>query len=157
MLTSHNFTLPFFQDFKAGQLADLGTFLDCREYAANEVILRQGDLATHVYLIGRGALEVRHLPYDGPQMRVDRLGAGDVFGWSALLGRPNYSATVIAVEDCCLFRFTLDNLQTLCRTHHDTGVVLLENMARSVSSEPGERFEAVMRVLGRMMNCESNH
>ncbi len=157
MSTTSDLTHPLFQDFEDIQLDVLRPILECREYPARQVILRQGEPATHVYLIDRGVLEVRHLPYDGPQMSVDRLGAGDVFGWSALLGRPVYTATVVAIEDCCLYGITPANLQSLCRLHHDTGVVLLEKMARSVSNEPGGRYEAVLRVLGSMMKCETNH
>lgn len=157
MTNATDLAYPLFQDFKDIQLDVLRSVLECREYPARRVILRQGEPATHVYLIGRGALEVRHVPYDGPQMSVDRLGAGDVFGWSALLGRPVYTATVAAVADCCLYAITLEKLQSLCRLHHDTGVVLLENMARSVSKEPDGRYEAVLRVLANMMNCDTTH
>jgi CRP-like cAMP-binding protein len=157
MLNHNDLDLPIFQEFHDRQLDDLRPVLECREYPANQVILRQGDAAKHVYLVGRGVLEVRHLPYDGPQMRLDRLQEGDVFGWSALLGRATYTATVVTLEESCLYAITLGDLQSLCRFHHDTGVVLLEKMARSVSNQPGVRFKAVMRVLERMMNCEPNH
>jgi CRP-like cAMP-binding protein len=78
---------PFLKGFEPSYIEALARIAKSARYAADHVILQQGEESTHLYLItsGRVALEIsgRDQPF-----RVDTLGAGEEFGWSWALGNP---------------------------------------------------------------------
>jgi CRP-like cAMP-binding protein len=58
-----------------------------RRLPHGEVVLRQGDPATCLFLVSAGAVRLSSVTRDGREVVVALLGTGDVFGESALLGR----------------------------------------------------------------------
>jgi len=69
-----------------------------RKYAANEVIVEQGEEAVDFYLIHGGTIQVLK---DGAQVRT--LARWDYFGERALLTKERRSATCRAIEPCTCF------------------------------------------------------
>ena len=103
-----------------------------------------------------GDVEIFHKPDDAPQISVGKLSAGGVFGWSSILGRDVYSSTVLALTDCSLYRMRAFELQKFCELHHETGVVLLEKIARSVAKQPAQIHDQIMGMIQLAMNCRDN-
>jgi hypothetical protein len=67
---------------------------------AGEVIIRQGDLADHFYVIADGRVEVTQTPASGGQAQVLREeGEGEFFGEIGLLSNVPRTATVTAITD----------------------------------------------------------
>jgi CRP/FNR family cyclic AMP-dependent transcriptional regulator len=60
-----------------------------RRLAHGQVVVRQGDADDTLYLVTAGAVRVASVTPDGREIVVALLGTGDVFGESALLGRPS--------------------------------------------------------------------
>jgi CRP/FNR family transcriptional regulator, cyclic AMP receptor protein len=77
------------------------------EFSAGQVIFRQGDPGSHVYVIKSGTVEVVTEKPDGSAEVADRLGPGDHFGDVALLRRnlPRRS-TVRTVTEAHIFRIS---------------------------------------------------
>lgn len=83
-----------------------------RDYAPDEVIIRQGDPGHAAYLVVRGAVEVT-VDEAGGSRRLDLLGPEAIFGEMALIdGRPR-SATVRAVQPTACLIITRDVLDTV--------------------------------------------
>lgn len=77
------------------RLARLGTMVD---FAADEVILQEGDEATELGILISGRLALRTLvPERGP-VTILSVEPGDVFGWSAILPATRAQSTVVATE-----------------------------------------------------------
>jgi CRP-like cAMP-binding protein len=76
-------------------LARLAGYMVPLEFAAGDVICREGDPADGLYIVVRGALGV-HVTEDGVERRVNAIGPGHYLGELALLVDQNRSATIRA-------------------------------------------------------------
>ncbi len=152
-----NINLEIFKGFTDAQLVELKTILTSCQYSTGEVIIRQNEQASDLFIVISGEVEIYHRPYDGSVLTVGRISSGGVFGWSAILGRKKYSSTVTALRDCILYRIPGRKLQSFCEHHHETGVVLLEKMALSVAQQPAQIHEQIMKILQSAMEYRTDN
>jgi NADH dehydrogenase len=85
-------------------------------FAAGEVIVREGELATRFYIITEGAVEVVQQGPSGSEAPLRRLGPGGYFGEIALLGGGYRTATVRALTDTLALSIARQDFNTLA-TH----------------------------------------
>ncbi len=156
-MNKEEINIEIFKGFTEDQLIELKTILTPCHYSNGEVIIRQNQRAEDLFIVINGEVEIRHRPYDGPVLTVGKISSGGVFGWSAILGRSDYSSTVTAMADCVLYRINGRKLQGFCEHHHETGVVLLEKMALSVAQQPAQIHEQIMKLLQFAMECPNNY
>jgi putative ABC transport system ATP-binding protein len=87
--------VPLFADVEIESLELFVPVMLTREYAAGELLFRQGDFSSDVYLVTRGDTVIR-IEQDGCVVATDHVTAGSCVGeMAALTGKPR-SATVIA-------------------------------------------------------------
>lgn len=98
------------------------------------VVFEQGDPAIHLYLLIEGSVDILYKPYDAPAIAITRVKAGDVFGWSAIAGQRVYTSGAACRVKCEAIRIRGDALRKLCIQHPQTGEILLDRLAESVSS-----------------------
>jgi len=97
-------------------------------------MFEQGDPAIYLYLIIEGSVDILFKPYDGPEITITTVKAGGVFGWSAITGNAIYSSGASCVEKCEALRISGNSLRELCIQHPETGSILLDRLAESVSA-----------------------
>jgi CRP/FNR family transcriptional regulator, cyclic AMP receptor protein len=97
------------------------------------VIFEQGDRAEYLYLILDGIVAIEYKPYDGPKIIVTHLHAGDVFGWSSVVGGETYTTSIVSESAVEAIRIRGAELIELCKEHHDAGCAILEKLAEIVS------------------------
>jgi voltage-gated potassium channel len=84
--------VPLFAHLSASEIADIMRLLRARTIEAGEVLVRRGDVASSMYFITGGEVEI-----ELPNQRV-RLADGTFFGEIALLHRTKRSGTVTATR-----------------------------------------------------------
>ncbi|MCP4617170.1 MAG: cyclic nucleotide-binding domain-containing protein [Bradyrhizobium sp.] len=84
--------VPLFSHLGAAEIADIMRLLRAQTIEAGEVLVRRGDVASSMYFITAGEVEI-----DLPNQRV-RMSDGTFFGEIALLRRTNRSGTVTATR-----------------------------------------------------------
>ena len=89
-------SIPLFQELEPAQIELLKPLFEKFSCAPDVVIFEQGSPANYLYLLIKGEVAIRYKPYDGPPITLTRLRAGDVFGWSAVIGSPNYTSSIIS-------------------------------------------------------------
>lgn len=125
---------PLFRDLSAADLKIIAPLFSVRTYPAEAIIFEQGETADNLYLLANGEVILRYKPYDGEPITLNRLKAGGVFGWSAVLGNTTYSSSVICAESCDVLFISGPGLRLLLEKHPQTGRILLDQLARAVSS-----------------------
>ena len=156
MLQTDPLNLKMFDGFSPAELEDLKKIIECVQFYAGSEILRQNQRATNMYIVVSGDVEIFHKPDDAPHISVGKLSSGGVFGWSSILGKDVYTSTVLALTDCSLYRMRAVELQRFCELHHETGVVLLEKIARSVAKQPAQIHDQIMEMIHLAMNCRDD-
>jgi voltage-gated potassium channel len=84
--------VPLFSHLSATEIADIMRLLRARTIEGGEILVRRGDVASSMYFIAAGEVEI-----ELPNRRV-RLSDGTFFGEIALLQRANRSGTVTALR-----------------------------------------------------------
>jgi len=114
------------------QIAD---FLSLTEFKQGAIILAEGDVGDYMYIIRSGTVEVytrlmsdqdgaKSVDGDEEQLLLATLHDGDFFGEQALLTNERRNATVIAVTDVQLLRFSKPDLEAILRRYPRVGELL---------------------------------
>lgn len=128
-------TMPF-QVVSNGMLRRIAALGRRASYDRGEVIYDAGDVADDIYIIVSGRIE--HALEPGAQARrpVKILGAGDVFGWAALLEKyPHRLAKAVCQEATEIIRISGDELLRMLETDPDAGDVVMSRFATMITGD----------------------
>jgi voltage-gated potassium channel len=128
--------VPLFSHLTASEIADIMRLLRARTIEQNEVLVRRGDLATSMYFITAGEVEI-----ELPNQRV-RLSDGTFFGEIALLHKTKRSGTVTAMRKTRLlvldaqdFHSLIERMPTLAAHVQETAKARLEETGDLATAE----------------------
>ncbi|MCA9174855.1 MAG: protein kinase [Planctomycetales bacterium] len=110
------------QGLRGKCLRQMATRLKVREFAPNELLIREGETSQGLFVLLEGVVEIR----GGESRLIDRSGAGAVLGEISLLTGAKCTANVIAVEPVRALLLSTIDYQTLCHDHSELEVVLGE-------------------------------
>lgn len=133
-----------------------------RRLPHGEVVIRQGDATTCLFLIAAGVVRLSSVTRDGREIVVALLGAGEVFGECALLGRASavearaIGETVVVSLPVPLLRDVLQHhpataeelLRLVASRLHRTARALGEALAGDVSTRLSRRLQDLAEVHG---------
>jgi small-conductance mechanosensitive channel len=146
----------------ADDIRRLAEMSEQRMYAPGEVIVRQGDESSELYIIERGEVTVTVRRQNGEtELDLARLGPGKFFGEMALVTGDKRQATVRAVSACELLAVGREAMQRILEKTPDLAerisAVLAERQAAldvrasaSVGREHAETQERKDQLLGRI-------
>ena len=122
-----------------------------RVYAANEVIITEGERGRDIFLLRHGAVRVTgsaELEQGGAiHPGFSDLGAGELFGEGGLLPDTRRAATVSAVTDCELAVVDGERLLTFFETHPAAGYRFMLSMYAQAASRLGQTNRRLLKVL----------
>ena len=139
--------IPLFQDLDSTQIDLLKPLFEQYTCPANTVVFEQDAPATYLYLLIKGEVAIRYKPYDGPTITLTHLRVGDVFGWSAVVGSPHYTSSIISETEVEAIRIRGDHLLKLSSDAPETGKVVMDRLARVVSPRWGNAQAQVQSLL----------
>ena len=91
--------------------------LDARVVHSGEVLMRQGDVADGLYIVGSGRLQVLIERDDGSQEVINEVGRGALVGEMALLTDSPRSATITALRDSHVLFLSSDAFARVVQAH----------------------------------------
>jgi ATP-binding cassette subfamily B protein len=129
--------IPIFANVDESQLAAIATRFVTERYPRGKRIIEEGDPGDKLYIIVRGAVEVRKRGPDGEERLVAMLEDGDVFGEIALLEDVPRIATVVTRTPCLMLTLGRQPFEQILATAPDLRIVF-EQMAaaRRREAEP---------------------
>lgn len=140
---------PLFQDLGSADLKIIAPFFHARAYPEGAIIIEQGEPAACLYLLTEGEAVIRYKPYDGDPINLNRIKAGGVFGWSAVLGSETYSSSVVCNTRCEVLVVCGKDLRELQENHPQTGHIILDRLARAVSSRWTDAQQQVKSMINK--------
>lgn len=121
-----------FDQLSEAELEVLANLCRPRQFAAGEVIFRQGDLGDSLYVIAAGEVEVSREERSGVPLAV--LPPGACFGEMALIDREDRSATARARTAVTVLQLTAEGITTFRSYSRDGFTFIVINVARVLSS-----------------------
>ena len=96
------------------------------------LLFQEGDRATHFYILLKGRVKLT-IGEDGHTVyRVDK--PGEVFGWSSLVGREQYSATAECREPTKLLRVDVKELHQIFDREPGNGRIFYRHLAATLGN-----------------------
>jgi CRP/FNR family transcriptional regulator, cyclic AMP receptor protein len=120
---------PFLKGFKAEHLELLAANALPAHFQAGEVIFREGEMANRFYLVTQGAIVLETYTKDRGSSVVDKIGAGEVLGWSWLFPPYYWRLDAKAVEASNAVFFYGTRLRQEAEHDHDLGYELMRRVA----------------------------
>jgi CRP/FNR family cyclic AMP-dependent transcriptional regulator len=114
-------------------LTHLAATLTVQTPESGEVVFREGDDASAMYVVLRGEMEVLKKSKRGTEARVALLGPSDWFGEMSIVDIQPRSATVRALAPSRLLRITAADLDALYRYDLRSYSLIVLNLARELS------------------------
>jgi CRP-like cAMP-binding protein len=117
---------PFLRDLTPP--VQLGIAFRRVDVPARSKICSQGGVAIYLYCLLEGGISLQYKPYDGPRITLTRLHAGDVFGWSAVIGNPTYTSDAVSTTAVHALRVRGAALREMSAQHPAVGAQILEKL-----------------------------
>ncbi len=108
-----------------------------RQAKAGTLIDVQGQPAEKFYILQSGRYAVILDVDIGVARRsymVTTLGPGQMFGWSAMVGNPTYTASGKALTDCTVLEFDAKELNNMFEDDPRLGYAVMKGVARTIAS-----------------------
>jgi CRP-like cAMP-binding protein len=118
-------------------------------YRDGDVIYRQGELGTCMYVVQQGEVEMLHRRGD-KEFSLAVLGPGEFFGERALFDRDVRLATVRAVGDATVLTLEKGNLMRQMHEEPSVAFALMEQMAKRLRTLE----QALIRVGSELTDLE---
>lgn len=131
-----------FEGFDNEVVEEMVTTMESASYQTDDVVFKKGDSAEYFYVLQSGTL---NLYMGDTQATCVAIKAGEAFGWSSLVGREHYSATVECVEPCQLFKFNRERLDRILRQYPSTGLVFYKRLAGLVGERVIKCYQEMTR------------
>ncbi|MCC6605154.1 MAG: cyclic nucleotide-binding domain-containing protein [Anaerolineae bacterium] len=130
-----------FDTFTETQLQLVAALCESQTYQTGDVLLRENDQTTEMYVIARGGVEVIMNPTfvsndvtEGEMVVLTELRQGQVFGEVALVDQGMRSATIrVSQANTVLLRIARKRLMQLCDTYPELGYKLMKNLAADLA------------------------
>ncbi len=116
--------LEFFSGFSPVALSKLIETADQRSYLRGDMVFREDDEATDLYVVRTGRVAISNRSPDGRESVLALMGPGDLFGEMALFDDQGRSAGARALEESQVVSIPFDAL----RTHFDEDAGALWNV-----------------------------
>lgn len=113
-------------------MKELSTFIDALDqlvFPAGTIVMKQGDQGEHMYFVLDGQARARR-----GSMDVARLGPGDHFGETTILGVPMHTTTVQAESILRLARLSRSRFLLLATNHPRVALHIVEALATTLAS-----------------------
>lgn len=121
--------LSIFSALDKKDVEDLIKVSEEKEFAKDDVVIREGERGNSIFIIGFGSVEVV-LPWRGEKtLHLTTLHKGEYFGEVALFEKPSRrSATVIATERCVMLEIDGAKFLTLSKSHPEIVMEIIETV-----------------------------
>lgn len=108
-----------------------------REFADNELVFRQGAPAETFYLVGDGLIVIEIPAIEGPPLELQRLGRGELLGWSWLIPPYRWNFQARAEGSTRVLVFDGRAIRARCEQDPRLGYAVFKRFAQLMS----ERLE----------------
>jgi CRP-like cAMP-binding protein len=104
-----------------------------REYNAGEVLFREGESGSEMFVIQSGTVQITKY-VGGEERRLASLGRGEFLGEMAILNGKPRTATAVVLEDARVLVIDAKTLETMISKNSEIALRLIKKLARRLDS-----------------------
>ena len=134
---------PFLRDLSADHLGLLSACAAETVFESGEVIFREGEIADKFCLLQGGEVALESHQAQREDILIQKLGAGDVLGWSWLFPPFTWHFQARALSSTQAIVLNGAHLVVACNENHDFGYEMMKRVAQVVL----KRLQATRRKL----------
>lgn len=135
---------PFLQDLEPRYLQFMAEFASELQFEAGHYILREGEMADHLYLINRGKVALGSVISGQGFSTIEILDDGDMLGWSWFVPPYHWHFTALTIIPTQVIAMEGERLREKCEADHDFGYELLKRLTLII----GQRLRVARMKLG---------
>lgn len=135
--------IPLFEGLSRREQQEIGRVLQDKSYKKGELIFRQGNPGTGLFVVMTGSVDVQQEEEDGTILQLASAKPGEFFGELALLDDAPRTASAVAVDETSVVVFYRTDLLALSETRPRLGVKILMQLSQIVA----ERLRRTNRAL----------
>ena len=109
-------------------IKDLMAIASTVSYNEGVIVFNSGDPAAYFYILIQGCVQIR-LGQEGPEVYTGNT-IGEIFGWSSLIDRPDYSASAVCLEPTSLLRIDRRQFKAVLAKDHYSSLLFFKQLAR---------------------------
>lgn len=126
--------LRFSEALPVDVIQQLAGEVSLQSFARGESVFREGDANPLLYLVVDGHFSLAMIVPGRGSVPILTVGQGEMFGWSALLGKGRMTTSANATQDSTCLAAEAAKLTELCETNHTFGFHLMQRMAGALSA-----------------------
>jgi CRP-like cAMP-binding protein len=148
--------MEVFQGLNTNQLNWIKPWMELCHFPDETLIFEQGQTANALYILLEGEVFIEYKPYDGPLLTVARILPGGVFGWSAALGRKQYTSAAVAHANSSAYCISRQNLHKICEQDPETGGILIDRLASVIAERLRNTHSEILSILSEGMDLNNS-
>jgi CRP/FNR family transcriptional regulator, cyclic AMP receptor protein len=103
--------------------------MQIKECPPGTVLFREREDCLYIYFVLRGTVSLEIEASPQKTVEIQKLGAGDLLGWSPVLGMGPMTATACTTDSCRIAALAVDRLTALCDGDPRFGMAFMRQMA----------------------------
>ncbi|KTD25914.1 MULTISPECIES: Crp/Fnr family transcriptional regulator [Legionella] len=124
--------LDFFSMLSKNALWPLVNLATIRNYAANDIIIHEGDNPVGIFILRKGTVQVFKTLHDGKELIITTLAPGQIIGEISVIDKLKTTASVRAIDEVeCVFISEWD-FTTQIHAYPEIGLELLPVLAARI-------------------------
>jgi CRP-like cAMP-binding protein len=137
---------PYFASANEDVLRRIAGFSAEHFVEPDEVLFREGDHASHVYVLIEGRVDILFKTRNEEVCIVDTLVPGDLMSWSGLLPPHRATGSCMARVRSEVLMMRADDLRELCEQHPEFGYGFMKEIATTLRNRlRGARVQLAVR------------
>jgi CRP-like cAMP-binding protein len=120
-------------------------------YEKGQIVFREGDKAAMFYTLIQGSVKLSIGETGQEVYIVDQ--AGEVFGWSSLMDRSQYSASAKCLEPTNLLLIEKEKLERIFKNNPANGMVFYKNLSQTI----GNRLLKSYKIISEAKRLEAQY
>lgn len=143
--------IQFLQNMRLEHLQRIAGIACIVDTAPQAVVFREGEEADHIYLIARGTVSLEICAAGAGCKQILTLGAGELLGWSSLLGQSRFTARARTPHVARLVQISVPKLLELCDRDPQFGYELMRRTALALAKRLSAARIQLVNVYGDVM------